>query len=120
MQTSRSQNELVLVVPVLPDKGKDIKELAAMLSGPKRKEYEISQKRLGIMKEAWFMQKTALGDFVIVYVESSDVAKSLGELISSNDPFDLWIKGEVKKITGVDFNNPPRTELPTQILRYGY
>lgn len=120
MKSEISQTELVLIVPVLEGKGRDIQELASTLSGPKRGEYEISQRNLGITKEAWFMQKSPQGDFVIVYVEGSDVAKSLGKLISSRDAFDDWIKNEVGKITGVDFNNPPRTEPLKEILRYGY
>jgi hypothetical protein len=116
-----AQHELVLIVPVLQNKEKEIEELASNLSGSRSKDYEASQDRLGITKEAWFLQKSTKGDYVIVYVEGADVAKSFSELVVSKDPFDLWIKEQVRNLTGVDFNNPPRTELPPkQILRYGY
>jgi hypothetical protein len=113
-----TQQELVLIVPILKGRVGDVKRLAAALSSSKSREFEESQKTLGIEKESWFLSGS--GDYVIVHIEGKDVSKSVSDLISSKTPFDLWIKNEVMKVTGVDWNNPPTTPVPQQILRYGY
>ncbi len=119
MSNITPQKELALIVPILKGKVKDVEQLAASLSSSKSEEYGKSQMGLGIEKESWFLASSVQGDYVIVYIASNDVSKSMSKLISSKEPFDLWIKNEVGKITGVDWNNPPSMALPKQILRYG-
>ena len=113
-----TQQELVLVVPILKGRVGDVRRLAAALTSSKSREFEESQKTLGIEKESWFLSSS--GDCVIVYIEGKDVSKSVTDLISSKAPFDLWIKNEVMKVTGVDWNDPPTSPVPQLILRYGY
>jgi len=105
--------------PVLPGKSEAAKEFAKTLTGPRHKEFEASEKRLKISKEALFLQKTPQGDSLIVYFEADDVEKAAVDFPRSQDPFDRWFKDQVKAITGVDINQaggPP----PEQILSYGY
>jgi hypothetical protein len=112
--------ELALIVPILPGKTDDVQKLADTLNGPKRKELDKPQKNLKIAKETWFLQRIPQGDFLIVYAERKDVAKSFADLIASKDPFNLWLKDEEKKISGIDLNNPPEGLLPRQLFRYGF
>ncbi|MGD0249410.1 MAG: hypothetical protein ABSB97_00730 [Thermoplasmata archaeon] len=109
--------ELAIVFPILPGMAVHVERLAAELSGPKYSEYCESQRKLGIRKERWFLNRTPQGDSVTVYVEAEDVVRALGKLVASKDPTDLWLKEEVRRVTGVDFSGPSLA-LPTVLLRY--
>ena len=106
--------------PLLPGKGEKLREFGMLLNGSKLREFEKSQHRLGIEKEAWFHQKTPQGDIVLVYFESSDPMGSLMKLVQSNDPFDTWFKAETRDLTGVDANNTSSAPSPQLIMSYGY
>lgn len=57
-----------MVFPVKPGKAPAIKDFARETMGPRRREFEASEKRLGISKEAWFLQSSPQGDLVLLYV----------------------------------------------------
>jgi hypothetical protein len=107
-------------IPILPGKKAKLEELARAISGPKQKDFAESEKRCRIDKETGFLQSTPQGDALIIYVEARDTAKASEDWRSSKHPFDLWVKERAKEITGVDFNNPPASEGPKQIIRYGF
>ncbi len=108
-----------IAFPVLPGKRGALKEFGKTVTA-RRREFEASEKRLGIPKEAWFAQSTPQGDLVLIYFEAKDPARALGEFARSQDPFDLWFKEQVKAITGVDLNQPPAGPPPEQVITFGY
>jgi hypothetical protein len=112
--------ELAFTVPILPGKRTALEELAKTVSGSKKKEYDNSEKKLRIAKETWFVESSPQGDVWILYAEGKDLAKSFDGWVASKDSFDLWFKGQMKEITGIDFSNPPPGDLPKQLLRYRY
>jgi hypothetical protein len=112
------RTELALVFPILPGMAEQVERLAAELRGPKAAEFHQSQQGLGIRQESWFLNRSPRGDSVTVYVEAVDVARSLGKLVVSQTPVDLWLKAEVKRVTGIDFGSSSQLSLPQQILRY--
>jgi len=109
-----------IALPVLPGKAEALREFGKTVDNPRRQEFEASERRLGIPKEAWFLQSTPQGDLALIYLEAREPEKSLGEFMASQDRFDRWFKDEVKEITGVDLNQPPAGPLPEQIISYGY
>ncbi len=112
--------ELAFTLPVMPGKKAALEELAKSVSGPKRKEYDTSEKKLKIDRETWFVENSPQGDTWILYAEGKDLEKSFAKWVASKEPFDLWFKEQVRTISGVDFNNPPPGELPKQLLRYRF
>ena len=50
------------------------------------------------------LQESPEGSMVIVHFESDDVEGAFASLAQSDDSFDVWFKGRVKEITGVDLN----------------
>ena len=56
-----------IALPVLPGKRDAFKEFGKTATGARRREFEASEWRLGIPKEAWFLQSTPQGDFALVY-----------------------------------------------------
>ena len=58
----------------------------------------------------WVM-RTPMGDFGVVLLEGDDPIAANAAFASSQDPFDLWFKQNVKEFTGIDFGQPvPPTE----------
>jgi hypothetical protein len=112
--------EFVTMIPVLPGMTDHAELFVATLMGLRWKEYDRSQKHFKIRRETWFLNKTPQGDFLIFYAEGEDIVKSFEDWVVSEDPFEIWVKDEVQKISGVDPNDPPAGPLPKQILRYGY
>jgi len=111
--------QVAMMMPILPGKTTKLEEFAKTLTGPRKKEFAESEKLFKTSKESWFVQNTSAGDMCIVYAEMKDPEKNLADWMASKRPFELWLKEQIKDITGVDFNNPPSGGLPRQILQYG-
>ena len=112
--------ELVTMLPILPGKKQEAEKFAATLMGPKWSRYQESQKSFSIERETWFTVTTSRGDFLVFYAEGDDIVKSFKDWVVSKDAFEIWVKEEMKKISGVDPDVPSDEPLPKQILRYGY
>jgi hypothetical protein len=107
-----------LAVPVLPGKESQARQFGASIK-QKNNDWERSEQRLRLKKEAWFLQQSPQGSLMIVYIEGDDVGRALSDFAQSRDPFDVWFKDQVKAISGVDINQPmgPPPEL---LFSYGY
>jgi hypothetical protein len=92
--------------PVLAGKEEEPRKFAEETLA-RRDELDTSQKRLGITTEQWVLQQSPEGSMVIVHFEADDVERAFAEFSQSQDSFDVWFKGRVKEITGVDLNEPP-------------
>jgi hypothetical protein len=106
-----------IALPLRPGQENSLKELGGELAGTRRGAFDESEKRLGIPKESWFLQRAESGSLVIVTFEADDPGRALTEFSRSRDAFDLWFKGRVKEITGVDLNGPLPPP-PEEIVRY--
>ena len=66
-------------------------------------EYLQSRRRLGVSAESvWLVPKPSGGGVAVVCLEVSDPERALVELAASEEPFDLWYAGAMRKIFGVD------------------
>jgi hypothetical protein len=65
------------------------------LEAPRKAEYAASERRIGIVKECWFLQQTSHGDLLIGYMESADFNRALQLFAESRDEFDLWFKAQM-------------------------
>ncbi len=108
--------EMCISMPVLPGKARALRELGRQLSGPRAAEYRRSNKKQGISKEMWFLEKTPSGHQMLVYVVAKDPAKAVEIFIKSKDPFDVYERRELAKITGLDFSNPSSGPYPKPIM----
>ena len=107
-----------LVVPVLPGKSEATREFYREVEGARRDEFRESEERFGITREIAWLAHTDAGDSVVVYIESEDFEKALGQFSQSQDGFDLWFKEHVLDISGLDLNNPPEMALPEVLSTY--
>ena len=105
------------IAPLLP--GKTETDRAAMTScwrGERKEAYVGSRRRLGITREAIFIQPTPSGDVAVVYWEADDVEAALKGMATSHDPFDEWFRDHVREVHGIDIEDgfPP----PEQVMDF--
>jgi hypothetical protein len=101
--------------PVVPGKEDDARKFAkeTMARGA---EWAASQEKNGVTKEEWSLQETPMGSLVVVRFEGADVEAGFARLAASTDDFDVWFKGRVLEVSGVDLGAPPDGALPEIIL----
>ncbi len=108
---------VAFVVPLLPGKTDD--DRSAMRScwqGDRTADHEASRKRLGITREAVWLQRTPNGDVAVVHLEAHDLDAAFKGIATSQDPFDRWFREHVSEVHGIDLEGgfPP----PEQILDF--
>ena len=81
---------VAFALPILPGQEGTIRRLSEEVSGsgPLRSAYEESRQNLGITKEKVWIQRTPIGEMVIVYWETEDPQRVLREMANSQDQFD--------------------------------
>jgi hypothetical protein len=100
-------DQICLALPILPDKTDAAHDFMRELEGERNSEYDRSERRIGIIKEAWFLAALPSGDQLIAYMESEDFTRALQMFVESRDDFDLWFKSRLAEATGLDLNSPP-------------
>ncbi len=55
-------DQVCLVVPIVPGKTPQAREFHRELDGPRKSEYDVSERRIGITKEVWFVAAIPGGD----------------------------------------------------------
>ncbi len=99
--------------PIQPGKTEEFRQFVADLNGPKKTEYQASRKQAGFTREDIFLQKTPLGEMVVVVQEAETEKGALDSLQSMKDPFNVWFFQNMKDIHGMEVIGPetPKNEL---------
>src|SRR3981081_2461068 len=103
--------------PVLPGKEDDARKFAQETLG-RGEDFSKSQGRVGATEEQWVLQETPMGALVLVRFDSPDIEAAFGTLATSTEDFDVWFRGRVLEICGVDLSAPPEGPLPEPILEW--
>ncbi len=85
---------VAFALPILPGQEDAVRSMGEAVSGSEelRKEYEESRKRLGISEEKVWIQRTPIGQSIIVYWETEDPQRTLREIADSQDEIDKRFK----------------------------
>jgi hypothetical protein len=105
-----------MAFPVLAGRTDDARVFMRQLDGVRRADFDAFERRLGVSKALWFLAQSPSGDQLISYAEISNFNQTMSSFVSSREPFDVWIKEQMKAITGVDLNNPPADTKPVELL----
>jgi len=105
-------------MPILPGKTEAAKKYFETLKAKKWMQFCKSEEKTGVEKERDFLQVTPKGDLILMYLESKDISKVFATFAASKDSIDLYIKAELKKLTGIDFNQQSSDPLPELLLAY--
>jgi hypothetical protein len=111
-------DNVCLVLPVLPGKTNEARAFMRELDGPRKSEFDASERRIGITKELWYLAKTPSGDQLVGYMEAQNFGQAVGQFSASRDPFDVWFKQQMASVTGVDLNNIPADFAPPELLSH--
>ena len=101
--------------PVLAGKEDDVQKFAQETMG-RSEEFSASQKRGGVTKEEWSLQQSPMGALVLVHFEAPDIEKAFATLAQSSEDFDVWFRGRVMEVSGVDLAAEPDGPPPEIIL----
>jgi hypothetical protein len=93
---------IVLTFPILTDKVEAWKRFCQELAGYRRLPYEASRRWLGITLERLALVETAYGSTAVTTLEAPDIAGTLGKIIGSNRPFDIWYREQLLELHGID------------------
>ncbi len=108
---------LAFAIPLLVDKTQTARSaLKSFANGDRTDDYRSSRERLGITREAVWIQQTPSGDVSVVYLESPDLNAALMGLATSQEPFDRWFREHVRDVHGIALDDgfPP----PQQVLEF--
>ena len=105
----------LMAFPVLPGKTDDAK-LSANEFRARPREYEASRRRAGITFERAYLQRTPVGDFVVVYTESSlDFAATARLMAESDLAIDGFSARTTKEVYGIDMTQVLQGPAPETI-----
>jgi hypothetical protein len=69
-------------------------------------EFADARRGYGITVDRSYLNRTPMGDFVVVYLEGEDPMAGNQAFAKSSHPFDVWFRGQVTDILGIDFTQP--------------
>ena len=107
---------LAMALPLLSGKTEAWKRWVQDMAGARLREFQASRKRLGITREASFLQQTPQGDMAILYIETEDIARALQGLATSQNPFDVLFRQKTQELFGFDLTQPPPGPLPETVF----
>lgn len=92
--------------PLLPDKTAAGRAFCA--EAYSRPELAASRRDKGVSKEVVSLLSSPHGEIIAVYVEAEDPQGSNAAFAASQEPFDLWFRGELRDLfpPEVDFSEP--------------
>ncbi len=106
---------LAMAFPIAPGKTELWTKFIGELKGPRRADFVASRKRLGI-RERTFLQKTPMGDLVVVTIEGDDPAGAFQKFGAGTDDFTKWFIAQVTAVHGMDLSKPPPGPMPEMVI----
>lgn len=98
MQTSR----LIVALPLLPGKREAWIRFTQALHGGRRREYEASRRRLGIVRERFWLQETDGTTLAMIVVESTRPGACWPWPADTEHPFDRWFRRQLRELHGLE------------------
>jgi hypothetical protein len=95
---SADSQELLFAAPLGEGGAAAMRTLSRQLMGERHDEYVRARKRLGLDREAVFLETTARGDVAVFDWRGSDPRASLLRLATSSEPFDAWMRDQAKSL----------------------
>jgi len=88
----------MFAAPLADDKVDAARAVAAELNGARHDDYAASRARLGLEREAVFLQRTPKGYALVFYWMTPDPAVALERLGRSSDRFDRWVMSQAAQL----------------------
>lgn len=108
--------KVAFATPIYPDATDQYRQFIHELQVTRRDEYVEARKRMGVRKVMLWIQHTRQGDLLITYYDCEDLDRMVEGLASSERPFDVWFREQVRKYHGVALEKGPGGDPPELIL----
>lgn len=106
----------MFMAPLGPGRADEFRALARTLMGERHAEYLQSRERIGVRREASFLQSTPMGDAVIFYWQAENPQASLARLKDSSAPFDRWLQQTARGVHPVSLETLAATASGNQLV----
>jgi hypothetical protein len=106
---------IVLTFPILAGKVEAWRRFCQELADSRRQPYVASRKRLAITRERMALVETAYGSTAVTTLEASDIDRTLGAIIASDLPFDVWYREQLLEIHGINLAGYGQFTQPTPL-----
>jgi hypothetical protein len=93
---------MTLTFPILADKVEAWRRFCQELSGSRLQLYIASRRRLGITHERLALVETPFGAATVTTLEAADVGRVLGQIVTSDLPFDRWYRERIQALHGIN------------------
>jgi hypothetical protein len=93
---------IVMSNPIAPGKVEAWRRFCQELGGARRQTYEASRRRLGITRERLGLVETPFGSAALTTIDARDLARALGQIMTSVLPFDRWYRERIQELQGVE------------------
>lgn len=107
---------LGMALPLQSGKTEAWKKWVREMGGTRLSEYQASRRKLGISREASYLQQTPQGDLAVLYIEAHDITVALQGLAMSQDPFDILFREQTLDLFGFDLSQPPPGPPPETVF----
>ncbi|WP_412542919.1 hypothetical protein R8Z50_10690 [Longispora sp. K20-0274] len=111
---STAEQAVAVAIPLLPGKTDAHRRIAAEVNGPRRAGFDAFHEHAGVTED-WWIQPTPMGDLVLLYLESDDLAAAMAHLARSQVDTEVWFKKATLDTEGIDWSGPPPA-LPEQLF----
>ena len=89
-------------IPVLPKKTESFRRAHQRFAVERRAEFEASRRRLGVVSERGFLQRTPTGDVAVVVFDVEDPARFFAGSAGSPEPIDRDFRAYLIEAFGLD------------------
>lgn len=107
-----------MAFPVAADKVPALRDLADLLGGARRADFEDFLRRLNVSEERWYLQTIGGVPHCIMFLAAADIAAAFAQLAASQHAFDRWMKERNREIFQIDFEHPGDDPMPETLLEY--
>jgi hypothetical protein len=115
--TALDTQTVCFAAPLLPGTTSvDREEMQSCWNGERSEAHTQSRQRLGITRESVWIQPTPSGDLAVVLIEAADLGQALHGIATSQLPFDVWFRGHLGTVHGLDLSQG--MTLPEAVLDY--
>ncbi len=88
----------LFAAPIGREGGAKLRDTAKALMGARNAEYLRARERIGVKREAVFLQSTPVGQVMVFYWLAADPTASLKQQMDSTDPFDQWLRAQIGQV----------------------
>lgn len=92
---------IILTFPIVTGKVEAWRRFCQELAGYRRQMYETSRQRMGITHERFTLVESTFGAAAVITLEADDIGQALGQIVTSDLPFDRWYRDQMQELHGV-------------------